>query len=163
MENAEFHSSCYRSSDLNLAAGCERIIFRPLQDRVEPSTSDADIASAKERERERVLQQTSQRESVIIAFHPHEAVALTDLKATQLGLPSQIDRLGGDARETRKSVTQIAGSAFVARADDEARDGGTIATYTTQSAMSAKRRNGPSAARKDRRLNDRRSDRRRHG
>src|ERR1700722_9507499 len=71
MENAEFHSSCYRSSDLNLAAGCERIIFRPLQDRVEPSTSDADIASAKERERERILQQTSQRESVIIAFHPH--------------------------------------------------------------------------------------------
>jgi hypothetical protein len=39
---------------------------------MEPSTSDADIASAKERERERILQQTSQRESVIIAFHPHD-------------------------------------------------------------------------------------------
>jgi hypothetical protein len=69
---AEFHSSRYRSSDLNLAAGCERIVFRPLQDRVEPSTPDADVASAKERERERILQQTSQRESMIIAFHSHD-------------------------------------------------------------------------------------------
>src|SRR5215469_17238900 len=65
IEDAKVHSSRYRSSDLNLAAGCERIVFRPLQDRVEPSTSDADIASGKERERERILQQTPQRESVI--------------------------------------------------------------------------------------------------
>jgi hypothetical protein len=32
---------------------------------VEPSTSDAVIASANERERERILQQTSQRESMM--------------------------------------------------------------------------------------------------
>ena len=70
IEDAKVHSSRYRSSDLNLAAGCEGIVIRSLQDRVEPSTSDADIASAKERERERILQQTSQRETVIIAVHP---------------------------------------------------------------------------------------------
>jgi hypothetical protein len=67
IEDAKVHSSRYRSSDLNLAAGCEWIVFRPLQDRVEPSTSDAVIASAKDRECERILQQTSQRESVIVA------------------------------------------------------------------------------------------------
>ena len=71
IEDAKVHSSRYKSSDLNLAAGCKRIVFRPLQDRVEPSTS-SDIASGHERERERILQQTSQRESVIIAFHPHD-------------------------------------------------------------------------------------------
>src|SRR5215472_14643915 len=72
IEDAKVHSSRHRSSDLNLAARCQRIVFRPLQDRVEPSTSDADIASGKEREGERILQQTSQRESVIIAIHPHD-------------------------------------------------------------------------------------------
>src|SRR5271155_4625887 len=81
-------SSRYRSSDLNLAAGCERIVFRPLQDRVEPSTSDADIASTKERERERILQQTSQRESVIIAFHPHDP---HEIRQPPYGRPRAVD------------------------------------------------------------------------
>ena len=119
MENAEFHSSCYRSSDLNLAAGCERIVFRPLQDRVEPSTSDADIASAKERKRERILQQTSQRESVIIALHPHDPHEIRQhpygrLRAIDLCLDRQFLAAGDckstawHARQQRQRVASIA-------------------------------------------------------
>src|SRR3974390_2766749 len=73
IEDAKVHSFRYRSSDLNLAAGAKRIVFGLLQDRVEPSTSDANVASGKEGERERILHQTSQRESVIIAVYPHDA------------------------------------------------------------------------------------------
>ena len=36
------------------------------------SASDADVASAKERKRERILQQTSQRKSVIVALDPDD-------------------------------------------------------------------------------------------
>src|SRR5882757_2374186 len=64
-----------KSSSLDLAAGRQRIVSRPLQDRVQPASPDADVASAKERERERILQQAPQRESMIVALDaddPHE-------------------------------------------------------------------------------------------
>jgi hypothetical protein len=46
---------------------------RPLQDPVKLPTSNADIASAKERERERILQQAPQRKSVIVALYPDDS------------------------------------------------------------------------------------------
>jgi hypothetical protein len=46
-------------SDLRLAAGHQRIVSRLFQDPVELSTPDADVTSAKQRKRERILQQAS--------------------------------------------------------------------------------------------------------
>ena len=41
----------------------QRIVFGPFQDRMQLSTADADVASAEQRKRERILQQASQREA----------------------------------------------------------------------------------------------------
>jgi hypothetical protein len=40
---------------------------------VKLSTSDADVASAKERKRQRILQQAPQRESMIVALYPNDS------------------------------------------------------------------------------------------
>src|SRR6266576_5781940 len=60
-------------SDLRLAAGHQRIVSRLFQDPVELSTPDADVTAAKQRERERILQQASERESVIVALYPDDS------------------------------------------------------------------------------------------
>jgi hypothetical protein len=54
-----FAMSYQASSDLDLAAGRQRVEVSPLQNRVQPPTSNAEIASGKERKCKRILQQSS--------------------------------------------------------------------------------------------------------
>src|ERR1700756_5024349 len=60
---------------LRRAACGKRIIVAALQHRVQLSPPDAHIAAVEDRQRERILQQASERSFVIIAFdadHAHE-------------------------------------------------------------------------------------------
>src|SRR5439155_26364415 len=63
----------FAQSDLRLTAGHQRIVFRPFQDRMELSSPDADVTSAKQRKRERILQQAPQREGMIVALYPDDS------------------------------------------------------------------------------------------